>query len=244
MRTWLAIAALVVTALLTTPSFAAGATTPAFVKTVKCSVAQREAAFYARMREVAGGDRMAMRFMLLERRGTEGFVPVRAPGLGRWHRSRSGVSAFGYRQAVRNLLANGVYRMKVDFRWYSPEGDVVEELHRRSSACRQYEALPNLRAEVLGARAGAVNGVVRYSVRVSNEGRAVASTVSVALTVDGDAVDAVTVPTLDPGENSVFTIRGPACRNMVEAEADPDGTIAESSEDDNAHAVACGDLAS
>jgi CARDB len=243
MRTWLAIAALVVTVLPTTPSFAAGGNTPAFVKTVKCSVAQHEAAFYARMRDVAGSDRMAMRFTLLERTGAEGFVPVRAPGLGRWHRSRSGVGVFGYRQAVRNLLAIGIYRMKVDFRWYSPEGDVVEQLHRRSSACRQYEALPNLRAEVLGARDGAVRGVVRYSVRVSNEGRAVANTVPVTLTVDGDAVDTVTVPTLEPGENSVITIRGPACRSVVEAEADPDGTIAESSEDDNAHAVACGDLA-
>ena len=243
MRKWLAVAALVVTALVATPPIAAGLSAPAFVKTVKCSVAQHEAAFYARMRDLEGSDRMAMRFTLLERTGTEGFMPVRASGLGRWHRSRSGVSAFGYRQGVRNLLENAVYRMKVDFRWYSSEGDLVEGLHRRSSACRQYEALPNLRARIVGARGGGVRGVVRYRVRVSNEGRAAASPVPVSLTVDGDAVDTVTVGALEPGEESVLTVRGPACRNTVKAEADPDGAIAESSEDDNADVLACADLA-
>jgi hypothetical protein len=242
MRKRLATAALVFTALVAAPPPAAGDTSPAFVKTVKCSIGHHEAAFYARMRHVGGSDRMAMRFTLLERTGTAGFEPVKAPGLGRWYRSRPGVGAFGYRQGVRNLLENAVYRMRVDFRWYSAEGEVIEELHRRSSSCRQYEALPNLRAEVLDARAGAVRGVFRYSVRVSNEGRAGASGVPVALTVDRDLVDTVTVPALEPGDETVITIRGPDCRDVVEAEADPEGTIAESSEDDNAHAVACDEL--
>jgi CARDB len=243
MRKWLAISALGFTALVTAAPVGARLSAPAFVKTVKCSVAEHEAAFYARMRDLEGSDRMAMRFTLLERTGTEGFAPVRASGLGRWHRSRSGVAAFGYRQGVRNLLEDAVYRMKVDFRWYSSEGDLVEALHRRSPACRQYAARPNLRARVLGARGGGVRGVVRYRVRVSNEGRAAASAVPVSLTVDGDAVDTVTVGALEPGEEAVLTIRGPACRNTVKVEADPDGTIAESSEDDNTDSVACAELA-
>jgi hypothetical protein len=243
MRSRLATVAVLATALATVASSASGWTAPAYVKTVKCSVGQHEAAFYARMRHLDGSDRMAMRFTLLERTATQGFTTVKVPGLGRWRRSRSGVSAFGYRQAVRSLLENAVYRMRVDFRWYSPEGAVVEELHRRSSACRQYQALPNLRAELLGARAGATRGVARYAVRVSNDGRAAATAVEGGLTVNGDAVDTVTVPALEAGEDTEVTIRGPECRDVVEAEADPEGAIVESFEDDNVHTVACADLA-
>ena len=241
MRTRIATAVLLATAMAATPSPASAATTPAYVKTIKCSIADHETGFYARMRQVAGSDRMAMRFTLLERTGAEGFTRVRAPGLDRWQRSRSGVSAFGYRQSVRNLLENAVYRMRVDFRWFSPDGEVVEELQRRSSACRQYEALPNLRAELVGARTGSMPGVVRYFVRVSNDGKATASAIPVALTVDRGEVDTVTVPVLEAGEEIVLTIRGPECRDVVEAEADPEGTIAESSENDNAHEVDCDD---
>ena len=87
-----------------------------------------------------------------------------------------------------------------------------------------------------------MSGVVRYFVRVSNDGEATASAIPVALTVDRDAVDTVTVPALGAGEDTVVAIRGPECRDVVEAEADPDGTIAESLEDDNAHEVDCDDL--
>jgi hypothetical protein len=242
MRTRIVTAVLLAAALAATPSLASGATTPAYVKTVKCSIAHHEAAFYARMRQLDGSERMAMRFTLLERTGAEGFTRVRAPGLGRWQTSRSGVSAFGYRQSVRNLLENAVYRMRVDFRWFSSDGEVVEELHRRSSACRQYQALPNLRAQLVGAKTGSMPGVVRYFVRVSNDGKTAASAIPVGLTVDGDAVDIVTVPGLGAGEDTVVAMRGPECRNVVEVEADPNGTIAESLEDDNAHEVDCDDL--
>jgi hypothetical protein len=243
MRKRLAIAALLAPVLATasSPAFADGP--PAYVKTVRCSIANHAAVFYARMRQRDDGERMAMRFTLLERTGDRSFTRVRAPGLGRWRQSRSGVSAFGYRQGVRNLVENAVYRMRVDYRWFSSDGEVVEELHRRSSACRQYEALPNLRAEVVGARSGATRGVARYFVRVSNDGRASATAVPVALTVDGDVVDTVTLPMLEPGGSTVLAIRGPECRHEVEAEADPEETIPESSEDDNAHEVRCEDLA-
>jgi hypothetical protein len=144
MRRRLAIAGLVATALATAPSIAFGEQPPAFVKTVKCSVAEHEAVFYARMHRLAGTQRMAMRFTLLERAGEEGFVPVRVPGLGGWHRSKPGVAVLGYRQGVRNLRENAVYRVRVDFRWYSRERGVQHELRRRSPCCRQYEARPDL----------------------------------------------------------------------------------------------------
>jgi CARDB len=238
----LAIAALLATALLALPSLAAADTAPASVKTVKCSLAEQEAIFLARMQLLEGSERMGMRFTLLERTGIEGFEPVKAPGLGRWQRSRPGVGTFSYRQGVRGLLENAVYRMLIDFRWYSPEGDVVEELRRRSPSCRQHVDLPNLRAHVVGATPAAVAGVVRYSVRLSNDGPAAASAVPLALIVDGNVVDTVSVSRLAAGEIRLLTIRGPDCRRTVEVQADPDGAIAESSEDDNVHAIPCAEL--
>jgi hypothetical protein len=238
----LAIAALLATALVALPSLAAARTPAASVKTIRCSLADHEAIFHARMHSVDDAERMGMRFTLLERTGVEGFEPVRAPGLGRWQRSKPGVSAFSYRQGVRGLLDNATYRMRVDFRWYSADGDVVDELRRRSSSCRQYLALPNLRARVVGAVAAAVPGVVRYSVRVSNDGPADASHVPLALIIDENVVDTVNVGTLAAGEVRFLTIRGPDCRRTVEARADPDGVIGESSEDDNGHAIGCADL--
>jgi CARDB len=238
----LAIAALLATGLPALPSPAAGQTPAASVRTVKCSLAEHEAIFNGRMQRVEGSERMGMRFTLLERAGLDAFEPVKAPGLGRWQRSKPGVVTFGYRQGVRGLLENAVYRMRVEFRWYSPEGEVVEELRRRSSSCRQYVELPNLRARVIGAAATAVPGVVRYSVSVSNDGPAEASQVPLALIVDGKAVDTLSVTALAAGEVRSVTIRGPDCRQTVEARADPDGAIAESSEDDNVHAIPCADL--
>jgi CARDB len=238
----LAIAALLVTALAALPAAASGGPLPASVRTVRCSPADHEAIFYARMRNVDDADRMAMRFTLLERTGLEAFEPVKAPGLGRWRRSRPGVGMFGYRQGVRGLLPNALYRMQVDFRWYSADGDVVDELRRRSSSCRQYVDLPNLRARVIGAVAAMVPGVVRYRVRLSNDGPADAGTVPVALLVDGNLIDTASVTALAAGEVRFLTIRGPDCSRSVEARADPEGAIAESSEDDNAHAVTCAEL--
>jgi uncharacterized repeat protein (TIGR01451 family) len=219
-------------------------TSPAYVRTVRCSLADREAVFYARMQRVADAYRMAMRFTLLERTGDAGYLPVKAPGLGRWQRSRPGVASFGYRQAVRGLLDSAVYRMRVDFRWYSTDGAVIQELRRRSSSCRRSVDLPNLRVRVVAAAPAAVPGVVRYGVRVSNDGPAAATAVPVALVVDGNVVDTVSVPTLAAAEVRFLTIRGPACRQTVEARVDPDGAIPESSELDNVHAVACSDLPS
>jgi uncharacterized repeat protein (TIGR01451 family) len=102
--------------------------------------------------------------------------------------------------------------------------------------------LPNLRARVVGAVAAAVPGVVRYSVRVSNDGPADATEVPLALIVDGNVVDTVSVASLAAGEVRFVTVRGPDCRQTVEVQADPDGAIAESSEDDNVHAISCTEL--
>jgi CARDB len=239
MRRKLAIIVLVFAALAGGPASASGEPGSAYVKLVKCSLVAREAAFYARVHRLPGAESMAMRFTLLERTGGAGFRAVGAPGLGRWWRSKPGVDAFGYRQGVRNLRENAVYRARVDFRWYSAEGELLDEAQRRSAPCRQFEELPNLRAELVGAKATTTPGVLRYEVRVRNDGLAPAAAVPLRLAVDGAVVDTITVAALRPGETRSIGFRGPECADEAEAVADPDGAIAELSEDDNAHALDC-----
>jgi hypothetical protein len=216
----------------------ADAALPATVKLADCSVEESSAAFYGRMRPVAGADRMSMRFVLLERHA-EGYQALRAPGLSRWHRSKPGVGAFGYRQTVRGLRPGGVYRVRVSFRWHSASGELVERTRRTSRACRQFDEVPNLTSVVAGFEPTKTPGVLRYLMRIANTGAAPAQDVEARLSVDGGVVDTVTIASLEPGESREVAVVGPACTASVSSMADPDGVIVESSEDDNAHTIDC-----
>jgi CARDB len=233
-----------ITAALAAAALAAAATAApptASVKLVRCSVDEHEAAFYGRMQQVSGAARMAMRFTLLERTGGDS-APVNGPGLGRWHRSKPGVRAFGYRQGYRNLPENASHRVRVDFRWYANDGTELARARRRSARCRQFVELPNLRTTLSGVTATKTPGVVRYEGLVTNRGKAAASDVPVRLTVDGNVVDTVTVASLAPGEQRSLAIRGPECSRLVRLEADPEESIAESSDADNSSELTCAAL--
>jgi CARDB len=221
---------------------AAAAPLPAGVKLVSCSTREHEAAFYARMHELPGASRMAMRFTLLEQTGGDAATRVKIPGLRRWHRSKPGVTRFGYRQGFRNLPENVSYRVRVEFRWYADDGTELARARRRSTRCRQFTTLPNLMARIVAVNPGQVLGVVRYRAVVTNTGKAAATDVPVRLTVDGNVVDTVRVASLAPGELRTLAISGPKCRRRVRLEADPDEAIAESSDADNAHALTCAAL--
>jgi hypothetical protein len=214
---------------------------PAGVKVAACSLDDGSALFVARMRQVEGSERMALRFRLLEK-AEGGFHALKAPGLGRWRKSRPGVGAFAYKQAVRGLEAGSLYRAQVDFRWYDAEGSLIQTDRRRSPACRQFDVLPNLTATPIAGKRTTDSGVLRYRVLVTNEGIAPATGVPVRLTVDGAVVDTVVLTELLPAERRVIGIQGPACFDSVKAEADPDGVIVESSESDNGHELPCGEL--
>jgi hypothetical protein len=214
---------------------------PATVKLVDCSREARSATFHGRMKRVEGSERMWMRFTLLEKRAAE-FEVLAAPGLGRWRKSNLGVGAFGYRQTVRGLQPGASYRMQLNYRWYSPEGELLARARRRSVACRQFEGLPNLTASVAGSRETDVEGVLRYEVLVANKGVAAAAGVAVRMAVDGDVLDTVTVGFLGSGESRLLGFRGPRCTESVSAAVDPDGVLVESSEDDNVQQLSCADL--
>jgi len=222
---------------------AAGATPqPASVKLVKCSIEEHEAAFYGRMQQVPGASRMAMRFTLFEETGGDTSTPVRVPGLRRWHSSKPGVRAFGYRQGFRNLPENASHRVSVDFRWYAADGTELARAKRRSARCRQFVDLPNLVTRITAVTRTKVDGVFRYKAVVSNTGKAAATALPVRLTVDGNVVDTVTLASLAPGEQRSLAIRGPACHRLARLEADPEKAIAESSDADNASELTCAAL--
>ncbi len=237
MRRALLITALAAAALAALPAVSSAQGLRTSVRLVECSFEQHQAVFRGSMRGIEGSARMAMRFTLLERTGSDGFKPLKAPGLGRWRRAQPGVVSFGYRQVVKALPENAFYKMRVDFRWSAADGSVLAQVQRSSPSCRQFSALPNLRVEVLGASGTKVAGVVRYRVLVTNSGRAEV-TAPVRLSVDGAVIDTATV-TLLPGEEREIGFRGPTCTDAVSAAADPDGTIVESSESDNVDEVPC-----
>jgi hypothetical protein len=214
---------------------------PPTVKLVDCSREARSATFHGRMKQLEGSERMWMRFTLLEKRNT-GFEVLAAPGLGRWHKSKPGVGAFGYRQTVRGLQPGASYRMQVNYRWYSPDGQLLARTRRRSVVCRQFERLPNLTASVARARETDVEGVLRYEVLVANTGVAAAAGVAVRMAVDGHVLDTLTVGFLGPGESRLLGFHGPRCTWSASAAADPDGVLVESSEDDNVHQLSCASL--
>ena len=223
------------------PTVASAAPAPASVKVVSCSFADRTAAFYARMRQVPATSQMAMRFTLLQETG-DSAEALRAPGLRRWHRSKPGVRAFGYRQAFKNLPQNASHRVRVDFRWYAEDGSELLRARRRSTRCRQFEELPNLTARITALMPTKVRGVVRYKTLVRNTGKAVATAVPLRLTVDGDVVDTLTLVSLAPGEERSLVIRGPECHRLAKLEVDPEQAIAESSDADNTYGLSCTSL--
>ncbi len=241
MRRRFLIAPLLAAALAAGATSASAGDVPATVKVKSCSIPDASALFIARMRQIDGSQRMWLRFKMLEK-GTGGFHVLKAPGLGRWRKSRPDVGGFAYRQAVRGLEAGSLYRAQVDYRWYDAKGNLLQTARKRSRPCRQFDVLPNLTATPVLAKRTAQKGVIRYRVLVTNEGIAPATGVPVRLTVDGVVVDTVTLSRLAPAQRVVIGITGPACTLSVKAAADPDGVIVESSESDNAHEVACADL--
>jgi hypothetical protein len=209
----------------------------AVVKLRSCSLEDHSAVFYGRMRKLAGTRRMQMRFALLERGADGRFRRVRAPALAHWRKSKEGVRSFGYRQVVRGLKDGAAYRMRVRFRWYDADHELLRSVRRTSRTCRMYVRLPNLTVRILDAQPA--GGVWRYRVRVTNVGKAAADDVSVRLTIDGSVVRTETISHLDPGEARRAGFYGPACKHDFVAAVDPDGAISETSESDNTATGAC-----
>lgn len=217
---------------------------PATVRVADCSrgslPTDRSAEFRGAMRRLPGTDHMAMKFTLQERTGRGRYLTLRAPGLSVWRTSDSGVARFVHRQRVLELATAASYRMRVGFRWYDADGELLRRAARRSGDCRQRGRLPDLRVtRVAAQRLDGVPGATRYVVWVANDGRAASDESEVQLAVDGATVDTPTVAPLRAGERKRIFVTGPACVATVRAEVDPDDVLRESGERNNVRTERC-----
>jgi hypothetical protein len=211
-------------------------------KVVECKsgdvAAARSATFLGRMRSLAGTDRMAMRFTLLERFGDEKLHPVEFPELRAWRFSKSGVRDFRFKQTVMGLQGGGEYRTRVEYRWLDADGNLQRKAVRTSRACRQPGELANLIPGAPSVAAGP-EGTAVYRVPVRNSGKAPAQDVAVELYVDGAATNVGHIDQVAPGETREVSFTGPACKRGLRVVVDPNDAVKERLETDNVMVAPC-----
>ena len=200
---------------------------------------QRQATFYARMRAIAGSDRMWMRFSLIDRAAADGPVAVDSPALRQWRKSRPGVRSFGYAQTIAGLPVGGVYAVEVQYRWYDADGTLIRSRKRTSGECRQSGKLPNLTIPGVSSKPGEVPGVTSYAVDVANRGDEEARGVRVEVFVDGATPDAAVLDVLKAGETRTVRFSGPPCTGRIRAMVDRLDTVHETTDDDNVLRARC-----
>src|SRR5215210_6851756 len=214
----------------------------ASVKLKTCSYASHRAVFVARMRRVRGARKMKLRYKVLERFPGGAWSDVTPDKLKRWFSTRGRRGGLQHKARTGGLSEDGRYRVRVRFRWYGNDGQVLRRARRRSRTCHQGGPLPNLRVRVLGAQATKYPNLLRYAVRVTNRGAARVEGAQVGLTVDGAELDRKAALPMNPGQGRTLTFRGPVCEASVEAAADPADAVLESSESDNRHSATCADV--
>jgi hypothetical protein len=213
---------------------------PLVAKVVSCDVtsADRSATFYGRMDTVPGASKLALRFQLLERLGRgETWDKLELPALRQWHTSQAGVKRFGWKQTVDNLHVGGAYKARVQYRWLSASGAVIDTQSRVTPVCRG--PLPNIMVGDLTVKPGPTADTRTYRVPIQNTGKVDADQVDVSLSVDKAVLDTLTLNHLAAGDVRTVTFTGPACRRAVRVKADPGNSIGESIEDDNSQLFAC-----
>jgi len=215
---------------------------------------RRTAVVAVTMRPIEGSERLEMKIDLYERPLAGGSWALRddVPGLGHWTApddpsigSRS-ADVYKYRQAVNRLVVQYAYRFRVAFRWLDAEGEVLREATAQTRACRQVDLRPDLSISRVRARPSQrFPGLVRYVVRVENEGRTLARGVTVSAVLPGDtgAARSARLGKIAPGEAAEATFTGPGCAADEPAPpsftADPANTVDEADEADNAFTLAC-----
>ena len=209
-------------------------------KVVACDVlsSDRSATYYARMDAVPGAARMQMRFQLLERLGRDdNWTKLDVPALRTWQTSQPGVKRFGWKQTVDALRLGGAYKARVQYRWLTPAGAVLQTDSHDTPVCRG--PLPNIAVGQLTVRPGPTADTRTYRVDISNMGKIDADEVDVSISVDKAILDTVTLNELAAGETRTVSFSGPECQHGVRVKADPGNSIGETIEDDNSQLFAC-----
>jgi hypothetical protein len=214
----------------------AGATV---ARLVSCDVTSpdRAATFYARVDAIAGASKLQIRFQLLERLGHDSWNRLDVPALRQWHTSQAGVQRFVWKQTVDALRVGAAYKSRVQFRWLSAAGVVLDSASRDTPVCRG--PLPNLTVGNLTVKPGPTADTRSYRVSVSNTGKIDADDVDVSLSVDRAILDTITISHLAAGDARTVAFTGPVCHYGVRVTADPDHSIGESFENDNSQLFAC-----
>jgi hypothetical protein len=190
------------------------------------------------MHSVPGSVRMAVRFELVARYSGHRARQVSNPKLSMWHRSRKGVTRYGYAQTVKQLSPDTSYRSLVKYRWYDAKGNIIQRARHLSAACVQNGKRPNLIVSAVQITPGTSSGTAEYNVSIGNTGGGPAQNFSVALFVDGALADSRTVDRLDAGESATVQLNGPTCKRL-RAVVDREHAVAETSEDDNSLRSRC-----
>lgn len=228
---------------------------PAGARLLRCqrapAIDDRVATVGTWMRPIPAGKHLAVKVDLWERTpGQRWALRADVPGLGEWVTpSDAGVGSragdvFKYRQAVGRLEVPAAYRFQVAFRWLDGDGAVVREAARRTAVCRQPDLRPDL--VLLNVQAlPAGDGLVRYAIRVGNEGRGSVARAVVAATLPGDSAPGLhsrAVRALAPGATTVVRFTGPGCaagEQPASFLADPANLVEEADEANNALAAVC-----
>src|SRR3954453_2722356 len=209
-------------------------------KVVACDVtsSDRAATFYARMDSIPGAAKMQIRFLLQERLGRDdSWSRLDVPALRQWHTSQAGVKRFGWKQTVDALRIGGAYKARVQYRWLSAAGTVLDTTSRDTPVCRG--PLPNIAVGDLALKPGPTADTRVYRVTIENRGKIDADEVDVSLSVDKAVLDTITLAHVGAGESRTVSFNGPACRRGVRVKADPGNSIGETIEDDNSELFAC-----
>jgi hypothetical protein len=218
----------------------------ASVKLLACVPAlegrDRSATFEARVRALAGSDRMQVRFTLQVREdAAPDWRRVGAPGLDQWLTSDPGVSRYSYSKTVQNLSAPAAYRTVLRFRWLDAAGAVLARSRATSRACRQPDLRPDLAATQIEVARPFDGGPARYAVTVHNDGRSAAGAFAVTLRAGDELLEPLNVPGLAAGERRVLAFAGPPCSPgaPLTVTVDSDMAIGERDEDDNVLRAEC-----
>ena len=211
---------------------------PAKVVLTDCAPKERAAEFQARMGEVAGAERLKMRFTLqVRKRGQKAYHRVAAPGFRSWSTAEPGATSWVFTRRVEALLGPARYRAVVRFQWLDAGGDTIAHAKRYSRSCRQPDHRPNLRVKAL-TRPSAH----RYVAVVVNNGRTETGSFDLQLAVGDTLLEPVTLDSLLPGAHKAVTLHGPRCvpGSSATVTADPLDLVDERSEADNAFTLPCG----
>jgi CARDB protein len=215
----------------------AHATAPAKVTLTACVPRERAAEFEARMGKVEHASKLKMRFTLQARKpGKKAFHRVSAPGFSSWTTADPGTSRYVFTRRVEGLIGPARYRAMVRFKWIDAHGKAILTARRFSKACRQPDHRPNLRIKALSHE-----GKHRYVALVVNNGRTAVGAFDLQVAVGASVLDPVVVAGLDPGEQTLVTVRGPRCSagTKMTATADPLDLVDERNEHDNVFSSTC-----